>query len=197
MMNGWINNNVILHPGNPGSDGRIYLIRVDDGYVKPLFDSPWTKSDLVPSPDGSLLAFSDVSGQKTVLKILTSGGGSMRDLVTFQNGSIFPIIWSPDGMQIAFAEMTFDPAGGQEIYIIGRDGHNLQQVYHSSTGIPSGFAFSPDGQFLLIPDMDATGQHLFIVNLSTLEQRLLQVPGLRLDWWWLAPSWQPEHRWVE
>lgn len=194
VMNSWINNNVILRPGNPGSDAKIYLMRVDDGYVKPLFDSPWTKSDLVPSPDGSLLAFSDASRQKTVLKILTPGGGSIRDLVTFQNGLIYPIIWSPDGMQIAFAEMSYDPAGGQEIYIIGRDGHNLQQVYHSSTGISSGFAFSPDGQHLLIPDMDAIGQHLFVVNLSTLEQRLLQVPGLRLDWWWLAPSWQPEHR---
>jgi hypothetical protein len=35
-----------------------------------------------------------------------------------------------------------------------------------------------------------SGRHIYVVDLSTLEARLLQAPGLPLDWWWLAPSWQ-------
>jgi len=191
ILSGWINDNVILRSGNPGAGGLIYLRRVSDGFTKPLFDTPWNKSDMVPSPDGSFLAYPDVNGQKTLLKLLSPDGNTFHDLATFQSGSIYPIIWSPDGMQIAFTQMTPAPINGQDVYIIGRDGRNLQQVYHSAFGSIATIAFSPDGQHLLIQDDDATGRHIYVVDLSTLETNMLQAPGLPLDWWWLAPSWRP------
>jgi Tol biopolymer transport system component len=194
VLSGWINDNVILRSGNPGAGGLIYLRRVSDGFTKPLFDTPWDKSDMVPSPDGSLLAYSETIEQKTALKLLTQDGDTFRELASFRNVSIYPILWSPDGSRIAFAVSSSDMADGrgQDVYLIGSDGRNIQQVYHSAFSGINNLSFSPDGGYLLLPDMDATGQHIYTVNLSTLELRMLQAPGLPLDWWWLAPSWQPQ-----
>ena len=190
ILGGWINDNIILRSGNPGVGGLVYLRRVSDGFTKPLFDIPWTKIDMVPSPDGSFLAYPDMADQKTMLKLLSPDGNTFRDLATFQSGSIYPIIWSSDGAQIVFARIDSQPINGQDVYTIGSDGRNLQQVYHSEFGSITTIAFSPDGGYLLIQDDDPTGRHIYVVNLSTLEKRLLQAPGLPLDWWWLAPSWR-------
>jgi hypothetical protein len=192
ILSGWINDNIILRSGNPRAGGLVYLRRVGDGFTKPLFDTPLTKSVLVPSPDGSFLAYPDINDQKSMLKLLSPDGKTFRDLGTFQGGSIYPIIWSPDGMQIAFSKMAaFDSISGQDVYVIGQDGSNLRQVYHSDFGSIATLGFSPDAQHLLIQDDDATGRHIYVVDLFTMETRLLQAPSLPLDWWWLAPSWQP------
>ncbi|MBN1450316.1 MAG: PD40 domain-containing protein [Anaerolineales bacterium] len=191
ILSGWINDNLILRSGNPGAGGLVYLRRVGDGFTKSLFDTPWAKTDMVPSPDGSFLAYSDAADQRTLLKLLSPDGSTFRDLATFQGGSIYPILWSPDGMRIAFMHMASEPTNGQDVYMIGRDGRNLQQVYRSVSGNITTITFSPDGGYLLVQDDDATGRHIYAVNLSTLETNMLQAPGLPLDWWWLAPSWQP------
>ena len=124
------------------------------------------------------------------MKLLTPDGNTARDLATFQGGSIYPIIWSPDSTSLAFARITGNPAEGQDVYLINQDGRNLQQVYHSSFGSIYAMEFSQDGKYLLFQDDDPAGRSIFVVDLSTLEQRKLQVPNLPLDWWWLAPSWR-------
>jgi Tol biopolymer transport system component len=128
-----------------------------------------------------------------MLKLLTPDGNTFRDLAAFQRVSIYPILWSPDGSRIAFAVSSFDVADGrgQDVYLIGSDGRNLQQVYHSTFVGINTLSFSADGGYLVLPDSDATGQHIYAVDLSTLETHMLQAPGLPLDWWWLAPSWRP------
>lgn len=191
ILNGWINDSVILCSRNPATGGLAYLRRLGDGYTEPLLNVPCDKSDIVPSPDGSLLAYSKTNGQKTVLKVLTPASSTFNVLATFQDGSIYPFLWSPDSTQIAFTEMTSEPADGQDVYLIGSDGRNLQQVYRSTVGSIATVAFAPDGLHLLVQDDEATGRHIYVIDLATLETRLLQAPGLPLDWWWLAPSWRP------
>jgi Tol biopolymer transport system component len=189
-LSGWISNHAVLHSR---SNGTLYLLRPQDGSVKPLFETSLSKSDLVvPSPDGYFLAYTDASAQKVTLKLLTPDGNTVRDLATFQNTSIYPIVWSPDGTGLAFVSLTNgrDPASGQDVYIIESDGRGLQQVYHSPSASIAEIVFSPDGKHLLFQDDDAAGRHIFVVDLATLEQHKLQVPNLPLDWWWLTPSWQ-------
>lgn len=189
-LSGWINNHVILHSR---SNGTIYLLRPEDGSVTPLFDTPLAKSDLVvPSPDGYFLAYTEAVDQKIALKLLTPDGNTARELATLQKTSIYPIIWSPDSARLAFVTLTNgnDPTSGQDVYIVGSEGRGLQQVYHSSSASIAEIVFSSHGNYLLFRDDDAVGRHIFVVDLSTLEQHKLQVPSLPLDWWWLAPSWR-------
>jgi hypothetical protein len=187
MLNGWINNHVILRGSNAET---VYLVRVDDGAVRPLFEIPWAKSDFFPSPDGYFLAYAEASAQSTSVKLLTPNGDTRRELATFQDAWIFPIRWSPDGTSLAFVARAADPAAGQDIYVIGQDGRNLRQVYHSNLGSINELIFSPDGRYLMFQDDDAAGRHIFTIDLSTLEQRMLQIPNVPFDWWWLAPSWR-------
>jgi Tol biopolymer transport system component len=165
-------------------------VRAEDGMVKPSFDTPWAKSDFVPSPDGYFLAYMDANDERAVLRLLTPNGNTTRDLATYEKASLYPIVWSPDGTQLAFTKMTDDLAIGQDVYLIGSDGGNLRQVYHSSASSINNIIFSPDGNYLLLQDDDATGRHLFVVDLTTMEKYMLQIPNLPLDWWLLAPSWQ-------
>ena len=171
----------------------IYLLRVEDGSVTPLFDTPLAKSDLVvPSPDGYFLAYAEASDHQIALKLLTPDGDTARELTAFRMTSIYPIVWSPGGAQLAFAALTngADPANGQDVYIIGRDGQNIQQVYHSEFAGINELHFSPDGKFLLFQNEDAVGRHIFVVDLSTREQHKLQISNLPMDSWWFAPSWR-------
>jgi Tol biopolymer transport system component len=189
-LSGWINNHVILHDR---SNGRIYLLRVEDGAVTPLFDTPLAKSDLVvPSPDGYFLAYTEAADQNIVLKLLTPDGSTARELTAFRKTSIYPIVWSPDGARLAFVALTdaSDPASGQDVFIIGSNGHELQKVYHSASASIAEIDFSPDGNYLLFQDDDAAGRHIFAVDLPTLGHHMLQIPNLPLDWWWLVPSWR-------
>lgn len=185
-LHGWINTNVILR----GRNEMIYIVRVDDGLVKPLFDTPWVKSQFIPSPDGYFLAHMDANDERAILQLLTPNGNTKRDLATFEKASLYPIVWSPDGSKLAFVKMTQDLAEGQDVYMVNSDGSNFQQVYHSGSASITEMTFSPDGQYLLVQDDDATGRHLFVVNFATMEKHLVQIPNLPLDWWLLAPSWQ-------
>jgi Tol biopolymer transport system component len=165
-------------------------VRPDDAAVTPLFETGLAKSDLVvPSPDGYFLAYTEVWSGSMVLKLLTPDGSTRRELTSFQHKTLYPIVWSPDGSSLAFTALGSDPASGQDVYIIGQDGRNLQQVYHSNFASINNLVFSPDGKYLLFQDDDAAGRHIFIVDLANSEQHMLQVPNLPLDWWWLAPSW--------
>ncbi len=51
--------------------------------------------------------------------------------------------------------------------------------------------FSPGGNYLMIQDQQSAGQHIYVVNLASLEQRMIEAPELPPDWWWRAPAWQP------
>jgi hypothetical protein len=93
---------------------------------------------------------------------------------------------------VAFAHSTsdanFNPVA--DVYVVGRDGRGMAQVYKGST--VGRILFSPDGKFVLVEETTSpTGGHLFVVNLDTLEQRIVTAPDLALDADWYAASWRP------
>ena len=187
VMDAWLGENVLLRSGKPGGTGTVYLMRVEDGFVKPLFETLLTKGSFVESPDGTLLATVDYdsNSQKQLVKIITPDGKTLRDLATFASGSALGLAWSPDGAQLAFSHLT-DSASS--VYVIDSDGRNLRQVYTSATDTQ--FIFSPDGKYLLVQTIDGTGEHLYAINLATLEPYLAQAPGIPLNESWMLPSWK-------
>lgn len=194
VMDGWLTENIILRPALPDSEATVYLARAADGAVRPLFDTLLTKAVFVASPDGAWLAYDDYDyqSQKHALRVVEPDGAHPLDLASFAGGSLYPIVWSPDGTRLAFAhsstDANFNPLS--DVYVIGRDGLGMTQVYK---GVTVGrLVFSPDGNFLLVEETTSpTGGHLFAVNLGTLEARILLAPGLTLDTDWYAPSWRP------
>lgn len=186
VIDAWLGENVVLRSGKPGGTGTVYLMRVGDGFVKPLFETLLTKSSFIESPDGTLLAYVDydTNGQKQLVKIITPDGKTLRDLATFVSGSVMGLSWSPDGKQLGFVHRT-DTASS--LYLIDNDGRNLRQVYMSAA--EPQFVFSPDGEYLLVQTIDGTGEHLYAINLSTLEPFLVQAPGIPLNESWLLPTW--------
>ncbi len=188
-INGWLGGSVLLHARGVGTG--FYLYNLTTGDVRQILKNlPAEASDLYPAPNGALLAYIETNGKKSTLKTTTPDGSAQRELASFSSSNIYPIIWSPDSLHIVFGQGNSDLSGGQAIYLLSRTGEDLQKVRHSVYGNIISIQFSPDGNYLLVQDDDSIGRHLFVVNLSTLEQRKLSAPGLPLDWWWLAPSWK-------
>jgi hypothetical protein len=194
VMDGWITSNIIVRSAKPGKEGTVYLIRVADGRVQPMFETLLTKSVFVPSGNGAWLAYDDYDydSQKHTLFVMEPDGANPIELTSLSGGMIYPIVWSPDSNQLAFAYYTdfvqgTDPRA--DVYVVDRRGKDLKQVYQGVT--VGGVMFSPDGKYLLINETNSpTGGHLFMVDLETLDQRILQAPGLSLDTDWIMSSWR-------
>ena len=118
-------------------------------------------------------------------------GANPLTVASFTGGSIYPVVWSPDAKFIAFNYYSMGSAQPEaDVYVVGRDGKNLSLVYSGTT--VGRLVFSPSGKYLLVEETTSiTGGHLFIVDLATPKQSILQAPGLSTDYDWYAPSWRP------
>jgi hypothetical protein len=193
IMDGWHTENIIMRSALPGRNGTVYLVRAADGQASPMFETSLSKSQFIVSPDARFLAYDefDETTQTHSLKVMEPDGSNAGTAARFSGGSIYPIIWSPDGNLIAFNYYSFngtEPTA--EVYVVTRSGENLSLVYKGVT-VPR-LLFSPDGSYLLVEETTSiSGGHLFLINLATLEQKILQAPGLSTDYDWYAPSWRP------
>lgn len=193
VMDGWITGNIIVRSVRQGKQGTVYLIRIADGRVQPMFESLLTKAVFTPAPNGAWIAYDDYDETNLIhsLKVTEPDGAHAVELASFTGGTLYPIVWSPDSSKIAFAYYTEITQGTQtsDIYVIDRDGGATQQVYRGTT--VGAVLFSPDGRYLLVNETSSsTGGRLFVVDLETFEQRILQSPGLTLDSDWYMPSWR-------
>ena len=194
VMDGWYTENVLMRSAKPGQEGTIYLVRASDGSARPLFQTLLTKAVLVPSPGAAWLAYDDYdyTAQKHAVRVIEPDGAHPVDVATFSGGTLYPIIWSPDGTRLAFVHSTFQADGNPsaEVYVTGLDGNGMMQVYRGMT--VGRLVFSPDGAALLVEETTSiSGGHLYLIDLATLEAGLIEAPGLTLDTDWYAPSWRP------
>jgi Tol biopolymer transport system component len=194
IMDGWYTENIIMRSALLGSAGSIYLVRAANGQARPMFETALMKSQFIASPDAGFLAYDelDVNTQTHALKVMEPDGANAVTIANFTGGSIYPMIWSPDSSLIAFNYYSSfangDPSA--EVYVVTRTGQNQSLVYKGTT--VGRLLFSPNGKYLLIEETTSiSGGHLFLVNLATLEQKILQAPGLSTDYDWYAPSWRP------
>jgi Tol biopolymer transport system component len=92
------------------------------------------------SPDGKDLVF-DMLGDLYTMPIT---GGEAKNLTTGAAWDMQPR-FSPDGKKIAF---TSDRAGGDNIWVMDRDGKNPTQVTKESFRLLNSPTWSPDGQYI-------------------------------------------------
>jgi Tol biopolymer transport system component len=194
ILDGWFKENVIMRSALPGNGGNIYLVRAENGEARPMYGTLLAKVPYAVSPDGSLLAYDEYNtdSQLHELKIMEPDSANAVILASFTGGSLYPYVWSPDSKLIAFNYSSGLISGepSAEVFVVSRDGKTSSSVYK---GVTVGrLIFSPNGKYLLVEETTSTtGGHLFIVNLATLEKKMLEAPGLSTDYDWYAPSWRP------
>ncbi|MCB9702707.1 MAG: PD40 domain-containing protein [Myxococcales bacterium] len=123
---------VMAPPGHEGEDYKTVVIDVDEG--------TWLSVDV--SPDGREVVF-DLLGDIYVMPI---GGGEARALTEGIAWDMQPR-FSPDGKYIAF---TSDRGGGDNIWVMKRDGSDVRQITKETFRLVNGPVWSPDGQFIAV-----------------------------------------------
>ncbi|NWG92991.1 MAG: PD40 domain-containing protein [Parvularculaceae bacterium] len=115
----------------PGLLTRKVRIDVDEG--------TWMNVDV--SPDGRTLAF-DLLGDIYVMPIAGGTPTRIAEGLPFEMQPRF----SPDGTKIAF---TSDRGGGDNLWIMNRDGSDKRQVTKETFRLLNNPDWSPDGQYLI------------------------------------------------
>ncbi|MBL8858001.1 MAG: PD40 domain-containing protein [Planctomycetes bacterium] len=115
---------------NASGPSKDVPIDVDEG--------TWMNVDL--SPDGSTITF-DLLGDIYTLPITGGEATALTHDVAWQMQPCF----SPDGKRIAF---TSDQGGGDNIWVMDRDGKNAKQVTKESFRLLNDPRWSPDGQYI-------------------------------------------------
>ena len=110
----------------------------DNSVSLDLTSGTWMSLDV--SPDGKEIVF-DLLGD---IYTIPFGGGEARALTSGIPWDMQPR-YSPDGKWIAF---TSDRSGGDNIWIMDRDGKNPQQVTKEHFRLPNSPAWAPDSQFI-------------------------------------------------
>jgi imidazolonepropionase-like amidohydrolase/Tol biopolymer transport system component len=116
---------------NPPGPGRDVAIDVRSG--------TWMTVDV--SPDGREIAF-DLLGDIYVMPI---GGGEARPLMTGVAWDMQPR-YSPNGRWIAF---TSDRGGGDNVWIVDRDGSNPRQVTKETFRLLNQADWTPDSEYIV------------------------------------------------
>jgi len=113
-------------------------------------EGTWMSLDV--SPDGREIVF-DLLGDIYVMPI---AGGEARVIASGVAWDMQPK-YSPDGRQIAF---TSDRGGGDNIWVMNRDGSNPTQVSNESFRLLNQPDWSPDGQFIVARKHFTSGRSL-------------------------------------
>ncbi|MEK7264614.1 MAG: amidohydrolase family protein [Pseudomonadota bacterium] len=126
----------------PGVDTHKVSINVDEG--------TWMNVDL--SPDGRTIAF-DLLGDIYTMPVTGGAPTRIAEGLAFEMQPRF----SPDGKKIAF---TSDRAGGDNLWIMNRDGSDKRQVTKETFRLVSAPDWSADGQYLIGRKHFTTGRSL-------------------------------------
>ncbi len=102
-------------------------------------EGTWMNLDI--SPDGQEIVF-DLLGD--IYRIPFSGG----EATLLRSGHAFEVQprFSPDGKKILF---TSDAGGGDNIWVMNRDGSNARQITKESFRLLNNGVWSPDGEYIL------------------------------------------------
>lgn len=120
------------------------------GVVVDVAEGTWMSLDV--SPDGQEIVF-DLLGDLYVIPI---AGGEAKALTRGPAWDMQPR-FSPDGRRIAF---TSDRAGGDNVWVMDRDGSNPKQVSKESFRLLNQPAWSPDGDFIAARKHFTSGRSL-------------------------------------
>jgi len=146
------------------------------------------------SPDGQYLAYMSLVEQKQrndgASQIHVKRMDSTQDDIALTNdtwANISPT-WSPDSSKIAFLSERDGNYNLFALYVINRDGTNIQQITQPIFSDRAILSWSPNAQQIAI-DQDIPNGNIYLVDIqSGTMNKLLNLPGGERA---SAPAWQP------
>jgi len=193
---GWIGDSLVtrryIHPGYTEDFTHVVEKLNFDGQVTTLFESSRLANYALAPDGGSLLAADSTtrngSDPQRRVDVLALDGSVIRSFGTFSNfsSSVYPFVWSPDGSQVAFANLrrlyvaprvsqsnlpgdTFGIAPDTREVYVAEDTH--------STPDYTDIQFSHDGRYLLMLVYEGD-IHFVVVSLETGQSTELAIPHL-------------------
>ncbi len=145
------------------------------------------------SPDGQYLATMSLEEQKqrndgSSQIHRKSIHGSQDVALTHDTWANISPVWSPDGMNLAFLSERDGKVNSYALYVMSRDGANIQRLTLPIYSESAKFSWAPDGQQIAISDGSMPG-NISILDLRTKETRdLLHLQDGEFA---CMPSWQP------
>jgi TolB protein len=139
------------------------------------------------SPDGRLIVFTHETGGHQEIWLMNRNGGSPRRLFGWPDGDGWDPAWSPDGEKILFAS---GPLSNVQLFIIGKDGTNLQQLTNMSD-LRGRSDWSPDGDTIATYSGKSWAREIFLLNSAGTGLRQITSGGNNL-----APSFSPDGEWI-
>jgi Tol biopolymer transport system component len=166
--------------GNP----EIYVSSLDGAFTARLTNNPDVDSFPEWSPDGSRIAYASNAGGDYEIYTMNADGSDKRQLTDNEENDAYPT-WSPDGNRLAFGTGR-EGKDSWDLYTMNADGSNEQSLF---TDGPDAIepAWSPDGNFVAYQTNRDANWEIYVMNVSSLEQRRLTAHPARDA----APAWAP------
>ena len=150
----------------------VYFSTISEGYA---FDGPsW-------SPDGTLIAFSKISGQIGEILVIAHIGSKAWSPAGGENDDYDPD-WSPDGKYLAFTRTVWScgPCDVDGVWLLTRD--DAEATTHQLLEEASNPSWAPDGKSIVAESRSPDG--LIIIDLDGNSRPLFGYAGAE-------PAWQP------
>jgi Tol biopolymer transport system component len=190
----WAPNDTIIFDSERAGPRHIFRMGVDGRKAVQLTSGDTAQDSAAVSPDGSLIAYGDVSSSENRdigIHLSNIDGSKVRDLTPGGGPGVDgedDAAFSPDGRWIAFQRVVNPDAHLAGLFIIRPDGTGLRRLTADTSG--AGYArWSPDGQRILFSSGTSA---LWIVDVASGKSRQISDPtdpGLFTD-----ANWSPDGR---
>jgi TolB protein len=157
--------NIIAYVGRTDNFNDIYVIDINGTASRKITDGTNSISFAKWSPDMSQLVIKTLngSGENQEVFLTDINGENKISLSEHKIFSVFglPVIWSPDGKQIAF--IILNDFGKSSISIMNSDGSNIQNLTSQLEFVGSP-AWSPDGNTIAFLSQSDEKVNIYLIN---------------------------------
>lgn len=142
------------------------------------------------SPDGKTIAYSEVNAD-TYPGLRLINADATKDHILALRNSGFHLSWSPDGQQIAFAQMEVHENYSyySDLYLLNVKTRKTRRLTHGLRARDP--AFSPDGTRLIFVLNKLGRSQLAVLDLGSLETQTLTTDGTE-ETQYAQPRWSPD-----
>jgi len=155
----------------------IYVVNSDGSNQRNITNNPGEYSGLAWSLDGNLIAYAGRSG----IYVMNADGSNNHKI---GDGYGIGITWSPDGTQIAFADVA---NSAFQLYIMKADGSNVRRITDSLAFI-TGVSWSPSGSEIAFSSNVDGDMEIYKINIDGSNQQ--QLTNNTIDD--RQPKWSPD-----